>query len=265
MNIHLVNADTLAFIDVGSLLKASLRTLNIPCTTGDAPRPDALNILFGYQFVREVPRDCRYIVYQLEQLPAVHEACWSPLAGHAARAVAIWDYDQVNVVFMKDRGIRNVRLVPLGYHEDLERIEPREPDIDILFYGWVNDRRRTILDSLGRRCTVKVLESCYGDDRHEWIARSKIVLNIHYYPASRILEQTRVAYLLNNGRTVVSEASTGHPLANCLYEAPYGGLVSACRALLSEGDWQAVGRIGHERFKRMRMVETVREALEGVA
>ena len=69
--------------------------------------------------------------------------------------------------------------------------------------------------------------------RDATIARSKVVLNIHQYPA-QIMEQPRVSYLLNNRRFVVSEEAVVNPYAGVLTTAPFDGLVDCCLRYLND-------------------------------
>ena len=81
----------------------------------------------------------------------------------------------------------------------------KKKNIDVLFYGLLNERRKLIINNLLKKnIKVKHLFGVYGEDRDEWIAKSKLVLNLHMYE-SKIFEIIRVFYLLTNGIPVVSE------------------------------------------------------------
>ncbi len=77
----------------------------------------------------------------------------------------------------------------------------------------------------------------YGASRDAWIARSKIVLNIHYWEA-KIFEIARVSYLLANRRAVVSERGADPTLERDLESgiafADYDELVDRCVELLGD-------------------------------
>ena len=99
--------------------------------------------------------------------------------------------------------------VPIGYVPALTRIVAVPEDIDVLFYGAMTDRRRAILDKLrAKGFRVESLFGVYGAGRDAWIARSKIVINIHYSEQAKIFEIVRISYLLANRRAVVSERGT---------------------------------------------------------
>jgi hypothetical protein len=67
-------------------------------------------------------------------------------------------------------------------------------DIDVLFYGLINDRIAKILGDY--KCSGLNIHTSFGiyeKDRDDLIARSKLVLNLHYYD-SEIFEVVRVFY-----------------------------------------------------------------------
>lgn len=180
---------------------------------------------------REVVRE-QDVLYQAEQLrPEIidrHEM------GDLLLSRTVWDYSVHNVRFLVEYGCPRAALVPLGFAEHMRRIVAQEPDIDVLFYGLVNPRRQAILDAL--RTTdlrVEIYDSTnpvWGEERDALIARSKIVLNIHYYEA-RIFEAFRVVYPLVNSRCVVSEDGLD-PVEGLYRDAavfcPYDALVETC-------------------------------------
>jgi hypothetical protein len=65
-----------------------------------------------------------------------------------------------------------------GYSKIYQIEYEESKDIDILFYGAINDRRTNILSKL-KNCTI--LNHVYSNDLWPFIRRSKIVLFINYY------------------------------------------------------------------------------------
>lgn len=121
------------------------------------------------------------------------------------RGSEVWDYSVENIAALHKIGIE-AKHVPVGYVPDLECYKPKDKqDIDVLFVGAGNDRRHAILNSI-RDAGLNVVHATgvYGRERDELCSRSKIVLNIHYYPAM-VFETVRVSYLLANGSLVISE------------------------------------------------------------
>ena len=145
------------------------------------------------------------IFYNLEQLGDDLPSMTLPAFFDLFRRYPTWDYSQANIERLAVMGLPRPTYVPIGYVPELTRIAPAAEDIDVLFYGASYERRYAVLRDLhDRGLRVKWLSGVYGVSRDAWIARSKIVLNIHYWEA-KIFEITRVSYLLANRRAVVSE------------------------------------------------------------
>ncbi|MBD3392112.1 MAG: hypothetical protein GF418_08540 [Chitinivibrionales bacterium] len=228
-------AHSYAFAEVAVLLKASLSDLGHACDIAvNSAAPDRTNILVGYHLLNSFDgmQGCRYIVYQLEQLGPGAVELTGVMQKVLNGAESIWDYSSENILFLAERGLE-ARLLPLGYHAALDRVDRgADKDIDVLFYGSLNSRRKAVLDALMPALRVKALFGVYGSERDQWIARSKTVLNIHHYSA-RIFEAVRISYLLNNGAFVVSEESAVTPYPDVpLVFSPYDTLAGQCRYFL---------------------------------
>lgn len=94
----------------------------------------------------------------------------------------------------------------MNYHRKLHRIPvDQSKEIDVLFYGGINKARAKILHELRERgLHVKHLSGVFGAERDAFIARSKIVLNLHQY-GTKILEMIRIHYLMNNSKVVLTQ------------------------------------------------------------
>jgi hypothetical protein len=149
-----------------------------------------------------------------------------------------WDYSQANIDYLAAQGLPRPTYVPIGYVPELTRIRPAAEDIDVLFYGVLSERRYAVLRDLhDRGLRVKWLSGVLGAGRDAWIARSKIVLNVHYWEA-KIFEIARVSYLLANRRVVVSERgadpTSEDEFASGVAFADYDDLVARCVELLGD-------------------------------
>lgn len=188
------------------------------------------------QYALEPPKNP--IFYNLEQLGDDLPWMTMPEFVDLFRRYPTWDYSQANVEYLAALGLPRPTYVPIGYVPELTRIAPAPEDIDVLFYGALNGRRYAVLRDLhDRGLRVKWLSAIYGPIRDAWIARSKIVLNIHYWEA-KIFEITRVSYLLANKRAVVSETGADSTLERDLQSgiafADYDGLVDRCVELVND-------------------------------
>ena len=151
----------------------------------------------------------------------------------------VWDYSRKNIEKLKIIPHNNIHFFKIGYTPEISRIQIEiVKDIDILFYGALNNRTPIILDELiGLGFNVVILKNCYGLERDKYIARSKIVLNIHFYE-SKILEIVRLSYLLSNKVCIVSEVGIDTEIDVDLKEiicgVPYLEIVATCVSLLND-------------------------------
>ena len=98
--------------------------------------------------------------------------------------------------------------MPVGYVPELTRVAaaPAE-DIDILFHGSMNERRNNVISQLRQAgLNAHTVFGMYGPARDALIARSKVVLNMHYYEAN-IFELVRVSYLLATAKPWLQSAT----------------------------------------------------------
>jgi hypothetical protein len=170
--------------------------------------PRSTNIIFGAnklqgELERRLPRGS--IIFNLEQFTAGSR--WTTKA-YARRLMTfpVWDYSPRNIAWMKDAYGIDAVLVRLGYVPEMTHLDRDSPrDIDVLFYGSMNERREQAIAALqAAGVRVTTLNWIFGRERDQAISRAKCILNVHYYtPAS--LEVARLGYLFANRRAVVSE------------------------------------------------------------
>jgi hypothetical protein len=206
------------------------------------------------------------IFYNLEQLGDDLPWMTMPEFVDLFRRYPTWDYSEANVEYLAAMGLPRPTYVPIGYVPELTRIAPAAEDIDVLFYGALNGRRYAVLRELrDRGLRVKWLSGAYGASRDAWIARSKVVLNLHYWEA-KIFAIVRVSYLLANRRAVVCEHSAD-PTLECDLQsgiafADYDELVDRCVELI--GDERArreLAERGYQVFSARDQVAILQRAL----
>jgi len=156
-----------------------------------------LYLIIGAHRVPALPKF--YIVYQTEVKNSHHfnERYLYILNG----ALAVWEYNEENLT---------------GYsHKNISIIEPCvieqqkvKKDIDFLFYGWVegSERRQRIISELQKRLNLKICTNILGEEMFNILARSKVIINIHYYDNSP-LELFRISECFSHGCHVVSEGN----------------------------------------------------------
>jgi len=141
------------------------------------------------------------------------------------------------------------KYVPIGYMPQMTRIPKNAQPVDVLFYGSMNYRRNRVLSKLsGTGLTVKWLPlGTYGADRDRWIARSKVVLNVHYYTPG-VMESVRLSYLWANRKCVVTECTADTAGFH------YDELVDACVEFVKDDVLRAKAEL-----RCFRMVTQLRE------
>ena len=195
------------FNDIAETLRFGLAQLQHESTIQREILNGHIHILLGSHLITDwtiIPKSS--IIYNLEQLGS-NSTYLSPQYIQKLNEFQVWDYSNRNIDWLKQNSSsKNPIHVPVGYVPTLTRIKTHEiQDIDVLFYGWMNERRQTIIDQLiASGLKVQVLSNSFDLELDSYIARSKVILNVHYYE-SKIFEIIRVSYLLSNKKAVVSE------------------------------------------------------------
>ena len=178
----------------------------------------------------------------------------------------VWDFSPRNISILNRMGVKGVKFLELGATGNSRVRGDRSKDIDVLFYGQINDRRREVLSFLtagGVRVTC--LHSVFGKALREAIARAVIVLNIHrIYPVS--LEMLRMLDLLPYGQFVISEEGSDHVLEERFRDgivfARRDTLAEVCKSYLGKPDeCSRIGGLGQAAFESIRQAEVLQGLL----
>jgi hypothetical protein len=227
--------------------------------TDQVSSPGRRSIVFGSHLLScSSGLDGNAILYNLEQAGSPSMPSLALLERHT-----VWDFSRRNVTFFREKGI-DVRRVPVGYVPQMTRIVKQVPDIDVLFYGTLSDRRKRVLDRLQTEgWRVHACSAVYGASRDALIARAKIVLNMHYHDAMPIFESVRVAYPLANEVCVVSEdGEESEVFDGAAKVCPYDQISQACVDYLqNDHELRTQARQGFERMRLMDERVILREAL----
>ena len=259
----------LIFWEIITLLFHSFAALGKSCTFKvNQLEKEKTNIIIGNIVTNsnlpELLAGIKYIPYQFEQLSDTEGwyGKFESFRNIIQNASEIWDYSVSNIKFLKAGNI-HAKLLPLGYDKNLENIISTEKDIDVLFYGGINERRRQILRELeSRGLRVRLLSDRYGRERDQYIARAKIVLNIHYFDMA-IFESARIHYLLNNKVFVITEQSADNPYPKVdMVSVSYEQLVDECVKRLD--DWENSQKLAELNYEQFRKYYPMAELLEKV-
>jgi len=263
-------AHSSAFSEVAETFQHAFAELGYPTTSGENRiSPDATNLVFGWHTLHtfanvELPR--RTILFNLEQYLPDSQWFTPPVRALLAR-YPVWDYSQRNIAALRAANIApRIFHMPIGTMPQLTRIVVApEQDIDVLFYGAVNARRRQVLQQV-RAAGLKVVAAyLYGNERDAVIARSKVVLNIQQNTAD-LFEIVRVSFLLANRKAVVSEcyATTeiDPELRPAICAVGFDGFADACRRLIADdAERRALEARGYEIMSRRRQSDILRARL----
>ena len=261
-----------AFREVGETIHLALSALGHDSVlTTELSLPGRRHIVLGSNLlptlrVRPAPGS---ILYNLEQVQA--GSSWMrPELLELFRQYPVWDYSARNVDRWVEMGVPRPRCVPIGTVPEMTRIPSRPEEIDVLFYGSINERRKKIIDALrARGVRAEAVFGAYGAARDQLISVSRLILNLHYYEA-KVFEIVRVSYLLANRRAVVSERGAD-PEEEAEFEpgvafANYGELVDRCVDLLARADERArLADEGHAIMSRRSAPAYLRDASSALA
>jgi len=255
-----------AYAGAANILCAALRRLGHLARVADNQMiRDATNIVFGAHYLESDLVDALppgTIIYNTEMV--VSHSPFLPALIPFVRRFETWDYSEANVRAWREVGVsERVRWLRPGYVPECTTIDPATPtDIDAVFYGTMTERRRIMLDELSATgVRVQYLQNLYGAARDAYIARAKLVLNIHSRPDS-MFEIARVSQALSNHRVLVSELGTRDDVDADLREgialAPLSEFAALCRALLDDhARRKALAERGFEVFRSRDFVASV--------
>jgi hypothetical protein len=258
-----------AFREVGESLRFALLRLGFASVLSEGPAaadPGPMIVLGAHLLDAEglarLPRSA--IVYNLEQVTP-ELAARNPGYFDLLERCQVWDYSARNAAGYAQLGRRVAAAVlPAGYVPELTRIPAAEKqDIDVLFYGSLNDRRRRLIEEIrGAGLQVLTVFGVYGPARDALIGRAKLVLNLHFY-ATQIFEIVRVSYLLANRKAVVTESSPtteiDADLRDAVRTAREDELVDACVELAFDpARRQALEEHGFQCFSARRLEDLLR-------
>lgn len=125
-----------------------------------------------------------------------------------------------NVLLWFDYNIKNTKLIsnyqnykiyhlPISYSETFENIFDNSEvnkSIDVLFYGYLNERRLSIAEGL-KKYNLNVVFTTFSSNNEllHHIKHSKIILIIHYYEECFSINHYRINFLLANKIFIIHE------------------------------------------------------------
>ena len=264
-----------AFDPVVSVLMATLhsRATNVQ-TVVNKFNPEGLNIVVGAHLLQDPKMlldEPNTIVYNFEQFDTKSDWFSSDYVS-LLKSKPYWDYSTANIAAMKKAYPEaQATHVPFAYapvldysyvRRDVFRVKRK--DIDVLFFGSMNDRRAKIIGELtSMGLNVQAVFGVYGPELSVLIHRSKLVLNMHYYDSS-VFEAVRVIPLLASRVAVVSEKSVDDDDYKYLNQTSgilvtdYDKLAFVCKQLVENADdRECLSDTGYANVKLKTMVQSL--------
>jgi hypothetical protein len=250
-----------AFDEVAQALEEAFSELggSAPITRSPAGWQGRAPIVYGGNLLQDIGNPVlpeSSVIINLE--PVVPGSLWlNQEYLDVLRRHPVLDYSPRNRDALRRVGIEHAGLLEIGYSPTLTRIAPAEKDIDVLFYGYLSERRLQALRTVAATgLRVVAVHDTYGAERDAVIARARIVLNIHH-DERNVFEIVRVSYLLANRICVVSEGQPDDPdvewLAGGVEFVPIERLADRCVELIEDpARREAVAQAGFERFSSRR-------------
>jgi hypothetical protein len=151
----------------------------------------------------------------------------------------IFTYENKNYNFLKDKfNSIPIKIVPFLYNNYLEdlfnKYKKKKKDIDFLFYGFVNERRKIILEklkSLGYNLIILNTNNIKMLIQH--IKRSRIIIILHSYISDMKVDFYRINLLLSNKAFVIHESLSdlekeNYKLFDKIIYSDYNNFVDTC-------------------------------------
>ncbi|WP_454918462.1 glycosyltransferase family 1 protein [Xanthobacter sediminis] len=261
-----------AFDEVALALSGAFEELGgrAPLVTGMRQFNGRAPIIYGAHLlppeaIPHLPKDS--VIINLEQV--TEESTWFNSDYMSfLKQFPVLDYSPRNRDNLRRMGITHAGLMEIGYHRSLTRIKPAaQQDVDVLFYGSLNDHRIKILNGL-HEAGLKIVHlfDVYGRSRDDMIARAKVVINLHQFK-SGVFEIVRVSYLLANSVCVLTEGNPSdpdiEPFLGGLAIEPYENLVERCRALVAApAERAAIAKAGFEAMSQRSQAAMLKAAME---
>lgn len=192
-----------------------------------------INLYDGKDYIRQVlfQEKVRFLIINTEHWEMRKgKEIFEILNKRKSQNILILEYNVINYeVIIENYKQVPVLFLPLLYDQYLEDyykgnivtptiswVQPKK-DIDVLFYGSLNERRHTVFNKLHSNWNVHLVDSHHGaknDELCQLIQRSKVVINVMFYPFNITFDYYRNALLLSNRCIVVIEtpirANTEH-------------------------------------------------------
>lgn len=193
----------------------------------------------------------------------------------------LFEYNILNIKYLKDTN-KNIdyHFIPLCYNSFIEdyyssqivKKKYVEKDIDILFFGTLNTRRKYIINTLKNKYKIVRIHKLSNDANIELcnlIERSKIVLNVLYYDNNIIFDYYRNSFILSTKTLLITEKSSSKDyniedglleLENNIINVEYNKIIETVDKYMietSEEEYNKLVDTQHNAFKNYKMDDKI--------
>ena len=146
----------------------------------------------------------KYILYQVEQInsPFFTEEYYKILEN----STNIWDFSIHNIHKYPNIPLNKIFYCPMPL-QIIDINNYNETEYDLFFYGSYNKRRENILNLLQQKYNIIIGYMFKDDIRDNYIKKSKIIINLHFYD-NIALESCRINEVLKYNKPIISEYTT---------------------------------------------------------
>lgn len=220
-------------MDEVALYYADLLSISIHRRILPAGRP----VIVGAHLLKEYPEDA--IILNTEQL--INGSMFGTDDYiQRIKNYPIIEYNHANFECLPNK---DKKLIPPTYSKAWDVIQPaEEKDIDFLIYGSLNERRLNVANDLFQLgFKVVTAFNLYGKEKEALLARTKVVVNNHFYDSKYALfEVFRCGYCVSNGISTVAESSFQDSFYRSVFDfCAYEETVEKCLSVIPS--WQECG------------------------
>jgi hypothetical protein len=223
--------------------------------------------------IKEILKCSKLVIYQTE--PLVPNHWWTPekIIKNLEGADEVWDYDLENIMFLKKYGI-NAKYRPPKFCQKLKTVvNVEKPDIDVLFYGSLTERRAKFLSFFLSSAFIKYEDQAlwlstkfvytfniFGKELDDYMGRSKIILNLNPYEGECRQQQVRIYHSLINEKCVLSEKNNLNYYGNQILEFEKNNpqdMFDKIIYLLKDDKWKEYSNDNYRIFHDKQLTENI--------
>jgi len=166
------------------------------------------------------------LTYPESELRFVNEV--KSLSKKTGYAVSAIDYSYINQKILEKHSINCDVKEYLSQESETRQLKHMlnnsSKKYDIAFVGWINARRKFVLDRLKENGLEIIIIDAFGTERNRLICQARCLINIHCEEYFNVFESMRCNRWLSADLLVISENSLDSPVSESLKQFSYADL-----------------------------------------